>query len=78
VPAGLLPGPDASWSSSVMAELPAGLPSDLLTARPDIAQQEALLRAANANIGVARAAFFPRISLTGSFGSASDALNGLF
>ncbi|MCP3656088.1 MAG: efflux transporter outer membrane subunit [Herbaspirillum sp.] len=78
VPAGLLPGPDASWSSSVMAELPAGLPSDLLTARPDIAQQEALLRAANANIGVARAAFFPRISLTGGFGSASDALNGLF
>jgi len=78
VPTALLPGPDTSWSASVMAELPAGLPSDLLMARPDIAQQEALLRAANANIGVARAAFFPRISLTGSFGSASDALNGLF
>ncbi|MBV8625497.1 MAG: efflux transporter outer membrane subunit [Herbaspirillum sp.] len=78
VPAALLPGPDTSWNASVMAELPAGLPSDLLTARPDIAQQEALLRAANANIGVARAAFFPRISLTGSFGSASSELNGLF
>lgn len=62
----------------VMADLPAGLPSDLLAARPDIRQQEALLRAANANIGVARAAFFPRITLTGAFGSASNELSGLF
>ncbi|MBG7622056.1 efflux transporter outer membrane subunit [Herbaspirillum sp. AP02] len=78
IPASLLPAADTDWNGSVIAELPAGLPSDLLTGRPDIAQQEALLRAANANIGAARAAFFPRISLTGSFGSASDALNGLF
>lgn len=62
----------------IMAEIPAGLPSDLLQARPDIRQQEALLRAAYANIGAARAAFFPRISLTGNFGNASSELSGLF
>ncbi|RFP15982.1 MULTISPECIES: efflux transporter outer membrane subunit [unclassified Duganella] len=78
VPAALLPGPGRSWDGEVIAALPAGLPSDLLTARPDIRRQEALLRAANANIGVARAAFFPRISLTGALGSSSDELSGLF
>jgi len=78
VPATLLPGPGKRWDGEAIAALPAGLPSDLLTARPDIRQQESLLRAANANIGVARAAFFPRISLTGAFGSSSDALSGLF
>lgn len=65
-------------SAQVLPELPAGLPSELLAARPDILQQEALLRAQNANIGAARAAFFPRISLTGNFGSASSQLSGLF
>ncbi len=60
------------------SELQAGLPSDLLTNRPDIRQAEQLLMAANANIGAARAAFFPRISLTGSAGSASRELSGLF
>jgi multidrug efflux system outer membrane protein len=62
----------------ILADIPAGLPSDLLTRRPDVMQAEALLRGANANIGAARAAFFPSISLTGSFGSASAALGGLF
>lgn len=61
-----------------LATLPAGLPSDLLTRRPDILQAEATLQAENANIGAARAAFFPSISLTGSLGSASPALGGLF
>ncbi|WP_313622797.1 efflux transporter outer membrane subunit [Achromobacter sp.] len=55
-----------------------GLPSTLLTARPDIRQAENRLRSANANIGVARAALFPRIALTGSFGYASSELSDLF
>ncbi|MBP6007450.1 MAG: efflux transporter outer membrane subunit [Rhodoferax sp.] len=59
-------------------ELPAGLPSDLLTRRPDIRQAEQTLIASNANIGAARAAFFPRISLTTGVGSASSELSGLF
>lgn len=62
----------------VMAQLPAGLPSDLLTRRPDIRQAEQQLIAANANIGAARAAFFPRISLTAQAGTASGELSGLF
>jgi multidrug efflux system outer membrane protein len=62
----------------LLAELPVGLPSDLLEQRPDILQAEYALRAANANIGAARAAFFPRISLTGAAGTASSELSGLF
>ena len=63
---------------STLPELAAGLPSDLLVRRPDIRQAEQLLIAANASIGAARAAFFPRITLTGSLGSVSNELSGLF
>ncbi|WP_371868462.1 efflux transporter outer membrane subunit [Telluria aromaticivorans] len=61
-----------------LPDLPAGLPSDLLINRPDIRSAEQGLIAANANIGAARANFFPRITLTGSVGSASTELSGLF
>ena len=64
--------------AAVMADVPAGLPSDLLVRRPDVRQAEQLLIGANANIGAARAAFFPRISLTAGAGSASSSLSGLF
>ena len=61
----------------LLADLPAGVPSDLLTRRPDIRQAEQVLLANNANIGAARAAFFPRISLTASAGAVSSDLNTL-
>jgi multidrug efflux system outer membrane protein len=57
---------------------PAGLSSDVLLSRPDVLAAEARLKAANANIGAARAAFFPRISLTAAIGVASPMLKGLF
>ena len=62
----------------LLAELPAGLPSELLERRPDVRQAEHQLRAANANIGAAKAAFVPRITLTASIGVASEDLSGLF
>jgi multidrug efflux system outer membrane protein len=61
-----------------MAELPAGLPSDLLGERPDIRAAEQQLIAANANIGAARAAFFPRVTLTTSIGTTSSEFSNLF
>ncbi len=63
---------------TTLKSVPAGLPSNLLQRRPDIRQAEDLLKGANANIGAARAAFFPRISLSTSAGTTSDQLYGLF
>lgn len=70
--------PQAQTRATMLADVQPGLPSDLLTNRPDIIAAEHRLRAANANIGAARAAFLPRIALTGSFGSASAELDNLF
>lgn len=61
-----------------IADVPAGLPSDLLTDRPDVMAAEHAIKAANAQVGVARAAYFPRIALTAVGGVASGDLSGLF
>lgn len=63
---------------SLLAELPAGVPSQVLTQRPDVRAAEHNLIAGNANIGAARSAFFPSITLTGNYGTASTTLSGLF
>jgi multidrug efflux system outer membrane protein len=65
-------------AAPTVAELPAGVDSGVLLRRPDVVQAEYTLRAANAEIGAARAALFPRISLTGLLGFASNALSSLF
>jgi NodT family efflux transporter outer membrane factor (OMF) lipoprotein len=65
-------------ASVTLPDLPAGTPSDVLVRRPDVRQAEQQLIAANANIGAARAAFFPRITLTAGIGTASSELSGLF
>lgn len=77
IDAGLLPA-DFGQQVVELMPLPAGLPSGVLLRRPDVLAAEHTLRAQNANIGAARAAFFPTISLTGSYGSASVPLSGLF
>lgn len=76
-PSGLLPE-YASTSDLLVQEIAPGTPSELLENRPDVRAAEHQLRARNASIGAARAAFFPRISLTGMLGSASADLSDLF
>ena len=76
VPDDLLPA--ELGSVSPLIEISPGVSSEVLLGRPDILQAEALLKAANANIGAARTAFFPRISLTTSMGTGSVELSGLF
>jgi len=70
--------PQTLIDTTVFEKLSAGLTSEILLNRPDILQSEHQLKAAFANIGAARAAFFPSISLTSTFGTASDELSGLF
>jgi len=73
-----LPKAAVFGKDQLLASIPVGLPSDLLTRRPDIIGAEHALMGANANIGAARAAFFPNISITGLLGFASPQLGGLF
>jgi multidrug efflux system outer membrane protein len=68
----------ASTQEVLFQDVSAGLPAELLTQRPDIIAAEHHIQARNADIGVARAAFFPHITLTGAYGSASPALADLF
>lgn len=75
---GDLPAGRALDAQPVLTQLPAGVPSDLLARRPDILQAEQALVAANADIGAARAAFFPRLSLTAQLGFASPEVGDLF
>jgi multidrug efflux system outer membrane protein len=77
VPAELLPQA-LSQTVTVMKDIAPGLPSDVLLRRPDILQAEGQLKSLNANIGAARAAFFPRITLVSSVGFGSTELSGLF
>jgi outer membrane protein, multidrug efflux system len=76
------PGPIVHQDSAALApppqDLPTGLPSQLLERRPDIQQAEATLISANAQIGVARAQFFPNLSISGSGGVGGDSLSSIF
>ena len=73
-----LPAGQPFRQQRLLTDLPAGIPSEVLQRRPDILAAEHTLQAANADIGAARAAFFPRIMLTGSYGTASAKLSDLF
>lgn len=77
VPAELLPQ-TLSENLTAVQDIAPGLPSEVLLRRPDVLQAENLLKGFNANIGAARAAFFPRITLVSSIGASSDELSGLF
>lgn len=77
VPAELLPD-NMVGSVTALTDIPAGIPSDVLQRRPDILEAEHQLKAANANIGAARANFFPKVTLTAASGRVSDALATLF
>jgi multidrug efflux system outer membrane protein len=75
---GDLPAGQPFQQQRLLTDLPAGIPSEVLQRRPDILAAEHTLQAANADIGAARAAFFPRIMLTGTYGTASAKLSDLF
>ena len=77
LPTGLLPQA-LSETITMVRDLALGLPSEVLLQRPDVLAAEDLLKGMNANIGAARAAFFPRITLVGALGIGSDQLGGLF
>ena len=76
------PGPVAHTDPNALTpppqDLPTGIPSQLLERRPDIQQSEAQLKAANANIGVARAQFFPQLSISASAGVGGDTWSNIF
>ncbi|MCK6438875.1 MAG: efflux transporter outer membrane subunit, partial [Planctomycetes bacterium] len=74
----LLPAEASLENTTILEDLPIALPSNVLLKRPDVREAEHQLKSANANIGAARAAFFPRITLTGSVGFASNDLGDLF
>lgn len=78
IPNELYPPLQVDQYELLTGNLPPDLPATVLTQRPDVLEAEHLLRAANANIGVARAAFFPSITITGFYGTASSDMNSLF